>query len=161
LQIGADKVAINSAAIRTPELLTQAAQRFGSQCIVVSLDALRHEDGRCEVLIDGGYKCTGLQPAEAAKRVERAGAGEILLTAIHRDGTMLGYDVDLMREVVDAVDIPVIINGGAGLLSDLVEGIKKTGASAAAASSLFAFTDNKPVKARAFMLQHHVHVRPI
>ncbi len=160
LRIGADKVAINSAGFKNPGLYTEASRVFGSQCLVASIDCVKHDNGKYEVLIEGGYEPTGVDPVEFAQRVEAAGAGEILVTAIERDGTMMGYDLDLIKSVSDAVSIPVIGNGGAGLLSDLVAVIQQGGASAAACASIFNFTDNKPIKARAFMQQYGVHVRP-
>ena len=161
LQIGADKVSINSAAARRPDFIREAADMFGGQCIVVSIDAKKRESGDYEVLIDGGYEATGLDPVSWAQQAEEMGAGEILLTSIDREGTMMGYDVELIDAVVAAVGIPVIANGGAGILYDLVEAVQTGGASAAACASIFHFTDNKPIKARAFMRQHGVHVRPV
>ncbi|MEQ8603690.1 MAG: imidazole glycerol phosphate synthase cyclase subunit [Marivibrio sp.] len=161
LNIGADKVVINSEAVRRPEFITEAANSFGSQCIVVSIDAKRYSGSGYEVLIDGGYERTGLEVVEWAKEVERRGAGEIMITAIDREGTMEGYDLDLIRSVQDAVSIPVIANGGAGLLVDLLDLIKETDATAVACSSLFLFTDNKPIKVKSFLQTGRVPVRPI
>jgi imidazole glycerol-phosphate synthase subunit HisF len=161
LRLGADKIVINSGAIRRPELIADGAKAFGSQCIVVSIDAARRATGGFEVLIDGGGEPTGFDPVAWARRAESLGAGEILLTSIDRDGTMEGYDLELTRAVSDAVTIPVIASGGCGLLIDLVEAVTIAGASAVACSSLFHFTDNKPIKARSFMLSQGVDVRPI
>jgi len=161
LRIGADKVSINSAGVRDVKLLSDGARTFGTQCIVVSIDAKRIDDGKYDVMIDGGAVSTGLEPVEWAKQAEDAGAGEILLTSIDRDGTMEGYDIDLIRSVSEAVSIPVIASGGCGLLIDLVDAVKDGGCSAVACSSLFAFTDNKPIKARSFMQTYGINVRPI
>lgn len=160
LRIGADKVSINSAAVRNPSLISEGARVFGTQCIVVSIDAIKKDNGTYEVLIDGGVVETGQDPVAWAGRVEELGAGEILLTSIDRDGTMEGYDVDLIRSVSNAVSIPVIASGGCGLLIDLVEAVQKGGCSAVACASLFAFTDNKPIKARSFMQTYGINVRP-
>ena len=114
LQVGADKVAINAAAVETPELIRQAAGQFGAQCIVVSIDARRRTDGTYEVYTRSGTVPTGRDPASLALQVEALGAGEILLTSIDRDGTMTGYDLELTRRVSEVVSIPVIASGGAG-----------------------------------------------
>ena len=161
LQIGADKVTVNTTAVRNPEFVTQAAEVFGTQCIVVSIDAKRHADGRYEVLVEGGYEPTGLDPVTFAKEIARRGAGEIMINAIDRDGTMAGYDLELIRRIADNVDVPVIACGGCGQLQDLVEAASTGRASAVACSSLFAFTDNKPIKAKAFMQTSGINVRPI
>jgi cyclase len=161
LQIGADKVTVNTAAVRDPDFVTRAAEVFGTQCIVVSVDAKRQGDGRYEVLVEGGYEPTGLDPVAFARDMARRGAGEIMINSIDRDGTMQGYDLELVRRVADAVDIPVIACGGCGELQDLVEVVNIGHASAAACSSLFAFTDNKPIKAKAFMQTAGINIRPI
>ena len=161
LQIGADKVAINSAAVRTPTFITDAANIFGSQCIVVSIDVKINEQGKYEVFIDGGYVGTGLDPVWWAKRAEELNAGEILLTSIDKDGTMEGYDLELIKSVTSSVNIPVIACGGVGTLQDLVDGVNIAKASAVACSSIFNFTDNKPIKAKTFVRDAGVPVRPI
>jgi cyclase len=161
LQIGADKITVNSAAILDPGFVTRASAMFGSQCIVVSIDAIARRRGVYEVMIEGGATATGRNPVDWAKECERLGAGEILITAIDRDGTMQGYDLELVDSVAKAVNIPVIANGGAGLLVDLIDGATKTHASAIACSSLFHFSDNKPIKAKAFLQDNGVSVRPI
>jgi len=160
LQIGADKVSINSAAVNDISVLSRGAKVFGSQCIVASIDAMRNEDKSLSVMVNGGADAIGLDPVAHAKAAEDAGAGEILLTAIHREGTMMGFDVELVRAISEVVSIPVVANGGAGLLLDLVDVVRNGGASAVACASIFNFTDNKPIKARAFMQQHGIHVRP-
>lgn len=139
LAAGADKCVINTHAIENPSLIAEGAQQFGSQCVVVSIDALRHENGRLEVFGRGGSEPTGLDPADWAKQVEAAGAGEIFLHSIDRDGSGWGYDIDLVRQVVDAVSIPVIACGGVGKYEDFPQGILEGGASAAAAANIFHF----------------------
>ena len=161
LQVGADKITINTHAVENPTFITEAANGFGSQCIVVAIDAKQYAAGQYEVLVNGGHDSTGLDVVAWAKTVEERGAGEILITSIDRDGTMEGYDLDLINSVASAVNIPVIANGGAGLLYDLIEVVRETNASAIACSSIFAFTDNKPIKAKAFMQDHGLNVRPI
>lgn len=161
LQIGADKISINTIAAQHPDFIRKASEMFGSQCIVVSIDVTQYAGGQYEVLINGGYDKTGLGVIDWARQVEAQGAGEILLTSIDRDGTMEGYDIELINLVADAVSIPVIANGGAGLLYDLIEVVEKTNASAAACSSIFAFTDNKPIKVKSFMQYKGLNVRPI
>jgi len=161
LQIGADKVALNTAAFRDPAFLVKAAESFGTQCIVVSIDARRMPNGGCEVFVDGGFTPTGRDPVSYAREMERLGAGEILINSIDRDGTMEGYDLELIRQVANSVGIPVIAAGGCGLLQDLVDAIALGRASSVACSSLFAFSDNKPIKAKAFMQTAGINVRPI
>jgi len=139
LHAGADRAVINTAAVEQPGLITAAAERFGRQCIVVSIDAKRRADGTYEVFTHGGGNATGLDPLAHARRVEALGAGEILLTSIDRDGTMEGYDVELIRRVSDAVDIPVIACGGAGSVRHLAAAIDGGHASAVAAGAFFLF----------------------
>ncbi len=160
LRIGADKVSINSSAVRNPELVTNGARTFGTQCIVISIDVKKAPSGY-EVYVSGGGEATGLDANEWAKKVEQLGAGEILLTSIDRDGTMGGYDLDLIRQIAESVRIPVIASGGCGTLSDLTDGVSIGRASAVAAASLFAFTDNKPMKAKSYMQVQGINVRPI
>ena len=130
LRAGADKTAVNSAAVRRPELLTQAANRFGSQCVVASIDALRKGE-RWEVYINGGREPTGLDAVEWAARCAVLGAGEILLTSINRDGTRSGYDIELVSRVSHAVQVPVVASGGAGSARDVVDAFVLGGADAA------------------------------
>ncbi|MCE2510437.1 MAG: N-acetyl sugar amidotransferase [Alphaproteobacteria bacterium] len=139
LEAGADKCVINSQAVATPELIEQGAKQFGAQCIVVSIDAYRHEDGRLEAFTEGGTQPTGLDPADLAKKVERLGAGEIFLNSIDRDGTGAGYDVDLIQRVAAAVSIPVIACGGVGSYDHFPAAVLEGGASAAAAANIFHF----------------------
>lgn len=136
--IGVEKVIVNSAAIETPGLITALAERFGSQSIVVSIDARRSLLGRYEVYIHSGQRATGIDPFQHAVEMERLGAGEILLTSIDRDGTMSGYDLDLVRRVSEAVCIPLVASGGAGDIHDIAQVIAR-GASGAAAGSMFVF----------------------
>jgi cyclase len=139
LHAGADRITLNTAAVETPALIGRAAERFGSQCVVVSIDALRHPDGSYEVFTRGGRRATGLDPAAHARRMQELGAGEILLTSIERDGTMEGYDVELIRRVTEAVTLPVIACGGAGRIEHLAQAVDIGGASAVAAGAFFLF----------------------
>lgn len=158
LEIGADKVAINAAAAENPLFIREAAAKFGSQCIVVSID-VKKNNGIYEVFTHNGKKPTGKDPVEWAREVERLGAGEILLTSIDNEGTMKGYDLGLIKSVADAVGIPVIANGGAGNLQDFHDAIMIGKASAVAAGSLFHFTDQNLIKTRRFLKIHGVDVR--
>lgn len=137
---GADKITINTAAVRTPELIEQGARVFGSQAIVVSIDVLRHAAGGCEVMIDGGRTATGLDPSAWAREVERRGAGEILVQSIDRDGTGMGYDLAMIESVASATTIPVIACSGVGQYADYAEGIR-AGASAVAAANIWHFKE--------------------
>jgi imidazole glycerol-phosphate synthase subunit HisF len=158
LLAGADKVSINTAAVHVPQLLTEAALLYGSQCVVASID-FRVIDGRPVVFTRGGTHNTALDPIEHAVRSVERGAGEILLTSIDRDGTMEGYDLQMTRSVAEAVAVPVIASGGAGSLQHLVEAVQVAHASAVAVGSLFHFTDQSPIKARSFMRVAGVDVR--
>jgi cyclase len=137
LLAGADKVSINSAAVKNPKILTAGATRFGSQCIVLAIDAKRIEPGGWEVYIHGGRIPTGIDALEWAVRGVRLGAGEILLTSMDADGTLAGYDLELTRTISEAVDVPVIASGGAGTVAHFVEAVTLGGADAALAASLF------------------------
>ena len=137
---GADKVAINTAAVRTPELIEAGARMFGSQAIVVNIDVLRHPDGRLEVFVDGGRTGTGLEPGAWAREVERRGAGEILLQSMDRDGTATGYDLELIRLVATSCRIPVVALGGVGRYEDYAAGVT-AGAAAVAAANLWHFKE--------------------
>ena len=158
---GADKCAINSEAVRRPGLITEGAGAFGSQCIVVSIDARRAADGSLEVLIDGGRTATGLHPARWARECERLGAGEILLNSIDRDGTGWGYDLDLIREVVGSVSIPVIACGGVGIYEHFPTAILEAGASAAAAANIFNFFELSYPNAKNACVRAGVAMRPV
>lgn len=159
LKVGADKVAINSAAVDTPELITEAAGVFGSQCVVVSVDVLRHENGRLEVVTRSGTEPTGRDPMEFTRQAQERGAGEILLTSVDRDGTMTGYDIELTRAVSEAVTIPVIASGGAGTYAHMAEAILTGGASAVAAASIFHFTEQTPLEAKHYLRDRGIPVR--
>lgn len=139
LNAGADKVSLNTSAITNPDLVSEASAKFGNQCIVVAIDAKRDGEGRWNVYTHGGRNRTELDAVEWAKEVERRGAGEILLTSMDCDGTKDGYDIELTRAVSDAVTIPVIASGGAGKLEHLVDAVKRGGASAVLAASIFHF----------------------
>lgn len=139
LLAGADKVSFNSAAVADPDVLTDAAMRFGSQCIVCAIDAKTVEPGRWEIFTHGGRKPTGIDAVEFAITAMEKGAGEILLTSMDRDGTKAGFNLPLTKAISDAVDIPVIASGGVGNLDHLVEGVTKGGASAVLAASIFHF----------------------
>ncbi len=160
LRCGADKVAINSAAYEYPELISEAAFKFGSQCVVASIDARRTLDGGYECYSHSGKKPAGKKPCTWAKRCEELGAGEILITSIEQDGTMKGYDLELISEVASAVAIPVIASGGAGNPAHMLDALRH-GASAVAAASIFHFTEQTPAEVKAFLGQHGVAVRRI
>jgi cyclase len=158
LLAGADKVAINTAAVRNPAIIEDGAKLFGSQCLVVAIDFRRVGD-EGEVFTHGGAEPTGLDVLDQARRLADAGAGELLLTAIDRDGTMTGYDLEITQAVAGAVSVPVIASGGAGTLAHLAEAIQEGGASAVAVGSLFHFTDQSPIKARTYLRGAGVEVR--
>ena len=161
LRAGADKVSLNTAAVRRPEFVGEAAEIFGSQCIVVAIDAKRCEqpqDG-WEVFTHGGRNPTGLDAIEWAKRMESLGAGEILLTSMDRDGTQVGYDIDLTRRIADAVGIPVIASGGVGNLEHLYEGLTAGGADAVLAASIFHFAEHSIADAKSYLHARGVAVR--
>jgi cyclase len=160
LLAGADKVSLNTAAVATPELITESAERFGSQCIVLAIDAKRAgDDGRWDVYTHGGRTPTGLDAVEWARRGEALGAGEILLTSMDRDGTKDGYDLALTRAVVEAVGVPVIASGGAGTLEHLHEALTVGGADAALAASVFHFNEYSIRDAKAYLRSRGVPVR--
>ena len=151
LLAGADKVSFNSAAVANPDVLTDAALRFGSQCIVCAIDAKTVEPGRWEIFTHGGRKPTGIDAVEFARTAAEKGAGEILLTSMDRAGTKAGFNLPLTRAISDAVDIPVIASGGVGTLDHLVEGLTKGGASAVLAASIFHFGTYTIGEAKAHM----------
>ena len=157
---GADKVSINTAAIKNPQLINDAANKFGSQCMVVAIDAKRVNKSY-KIFTHGGRKETGISAIEWAKNAEASGAGEILLTSMDRDGTKMGFDLELTRSVSDAVSIPLIASGGVGTLDHLAEGVTKGHASAVLAASIFHFGLYNISEAKAYMEKVGVAVRPI
>lgn len=159
LHAGADKIAINSAAFTNPALIDVAANRFGAQCIVASIDVRRFSDGGTRCFSHSGTLDTGKDPVEWARELESRGAGEILLTSIDRDGSMLGYDLELVERVTKAVDIPVIASGGAGCYQHMIDVVQKAGASAVAAASIFHFTEQTPAGAKLAMQAAGIPVR--
>ena len=163
LNAGADKVSINTAAIHNPDFVKQAAERFGSQCIVVAIDAKRvsaaGEPARWEIFTHGGRKPTGIDAVAWAKRMEALGAGEILLTSMDRDGTKAGFDLDLTRAISDAVHIPVIASGGVGTLEHLAEGVIEGHADAVLAASIFHFAEYSIGEAKQVMAKAGIEVR--
>ena len=160
LREGADKVAVNSAAIKRPELISEAAEKFGSQCVVVAIDAKRREarDG-WNIYLNGGRVDTGIDALEWAKKAESLGAGEILLTSMDCDGTKAGFDVELTRTIADAVNIPVIASGGAGTLDHFVEAVKHGHADAVLAASLFHFKELEIKEVKQYMRDNEIDVR--
>ena len=158
LNAGADKVGINTAAVTNPQLVADASGYFGSQCIVVAIDAKRVSD-HWEIFTHGGRKATGLDAVEWAKRMEAMGAGELLLTSMDRDGTKSGFDLELTRAISDAVDIPIIASGGVGNLQHMVDGVKEGHADAVLAASIFHFGEYTVDEAKRYMKQHGVEVR--
>jgi len=162
LNAGADKVAINSAAIHNPEFVREAAQRFGSQCIVVAIDAKQVEQGDnpvWEIFTHGGRNPTGINAIEWAEQMTAFGAGEILLTSMDRDGTKNGFDLDLTSRISDAVQVPVIASGGVGNLQHLVDGIVEGKADAVLAASIFHFGEHTVPEAKQYMAERGVNVR--
>jgi cyclase len=159
LHAGADKISINSGAIGNPGLIDRASARFGSQCVVASIDARRDPDGAYGVFSHSGTVSAGKNPVSWAIELAARGAGEVLLTSIDRDGTMQGYDLDLVEKVASAVDIPVIASGGAGNYQHMIDVIKMAGASAVAAASMFHFTEQTPAGAKLALGKEDVPVR--
>ena len=158
LNAGADKVSINTAAVQSPQLVADAAGRYGSQCIVVAIDARRAGAG-WEVFTHGGRRATGLDAVEWARKMQGLGAGEILLTSMDRDGTRAGFDLDLTRAVADAVDVPVIASGGVGALEHLADGVVQGRADAVLAASIFHFGEFTVAQAKEFMAKRGIEMR--
>lgn len=156
---GADKITINTEAFKRPELITECANIFGSQCIVVSIDTKRNIDGSYEVFIDRGKVATGISPVEWSKKAEEFGAGEIFLTSIDHDGSRKGYDLDLMQRVVESVNIPVVAFGGVSTWQHLVDGIIIGHVDAVSAANVFHYTENSTKKAKDFMKKFGLDVR--
>lgn len=163
LLAGADKVAINTAAVKNPDLIREAAEKFGAQCIVVAIDAKKvskdSEPLRWEIFTHGGRNSTGIDAIEFAKKMAELGAGEILLTSMDRDGTKIGYDLELTRAIAGAVSVPVIASGGVGNLDHLVEGVKLGGASAVLAASIFHFGNYTIAEAKRYMAAAGLNMR--
>lgn len=159
LQVGADKVAINTGAIENPRLISEIAEQFGSQCVVVSIDYRLRDDGRREIFTYSGRRATGLDPVQFAVEAERLGAGEILFTSIERDGAFVGYDLQGIRALTSTISIPVIASGGAGNYQHVVDAVVHAGASAVAAASIFHFTEQTPAGAKQALHAAGVPVR--
>jgi cyclase len=159
LNAGADKISMNSSAVANPQLVYDASQKHGSQCIVVAIDAKQVTPGKWEVFTHGGRKATGLDAIEWARKMEQLGAGEILLTSMDRDGTKSGFDLGLTRAVSDAVGIPVIASGGVGGLQDLADGIKLGRADAVLAASIFHYGQHTVQEAKQFMAAQGIPMR--
>ena len=161
LRAGADKVSINTAAVQKPEFVREAANKFGAQCIVVAVDAKGVGSGKFEIFTHGGRKPTGIDAIEWSCQMAASGAGEILLTSMDRDGTKLGFDLSVTRAVADSVPVPVVASGGVGTLDHMVEGIRRGGASAVLAASIFHFGTYTISEAKAHMASAGIPVRPI
>ena len=161
LNAGADKVSINTSAVVNPQLVKDASDRYGNQCIVVAIDAKRvaGPEPKWEVFTHGGRKATGLDAVEWAKKMQAYGAGEILLTSMDRDGAKIGFDLELTRAISDAVEVPVIASGGVGNLQHLVDGVKIGGADAVLAASIFHFGEYTVRQAKEYMAQHGIEMR--
>jgi cyclase len=159
LEVGADKVTVNSEAVRRPEFISEASKNFGSQCIVASIDVKRNKDGGYEVYSERGKTPNALGPTEWARKAEELGCGEIYLTSIDKDGSRKGYDLDLVQSVVNTVSVPVIAFGGAWKWQDFVDGVKIGGADAVAAANIFHFTEHSTKRAKEFMKKSGINVR--
>lgn len=159
LRLGADKVVINSEAVRHPEFVGEAANLFGAQCVVVSIDAKKNSHGEYEVFTEFGTKATGLSPAAWAKKAEGLWAGEIMITSIEKDGSLEGYDNQLNKMVSQAVDIPVLVAGGAGKWQDFIDGFMQGKASAVCMTNIYHFTENSIKSAKLYLKNAHIDVR--
>ncbi len=159
LRAGADKISVNSAAVADPTLISRAAERFGSQCVVLAIDARSRSDGTWEVVVAGGRKPTGLDAVEWARRGQELGAGEILLTSMDADGTKAGFDLAMTKAITEAVSIPVIASGGCGSLEHFAQVFEKTGCDAALAASLFHFGELTVPQVKEFLKGRDIPVR--
>ena len=159
LRAGADKISVNSAAVKDPTLISRAAERFGSQCVVLAIDARKKENGTYEVVVAGGRTPTGMDAIEWAREGERLGAGEILLTSMDADGTKAGFDLEMTKAVTDAVSIPVIASGGCGSLEHFAEVFQKTNCDAALAASLFHFGELTVPQVKEYLAAQNIPVR--
>jgi cyclase len=158
LLCGADKVAINSAAVSNPDLVKEASRKFGSQCVVVAIDAKKNSQGKFEVFVKGGRQATGIDAILWAKKMQDFGAGEILLTSMDKDGTKMGYDLELIKAISSQLEIPVIASGGVGNLQHLADGVK-SGASAILAASIFHFKEYTIKEAKDFLRKQNIAMR--
>lgn len=159
LLAGADKVAVNSAAVLNKNIISEAADRFGSQCVVLAIDAKKRSDGTFSVFINGGRTDMGIDAIQWAREGERLGAGEILLTSMDCDGTKNGFDIELTKKVTESVNIPVIASGGCGKLEDFLDVFDKTGCDAALAASLFHFRENSICEVKKYLKENGIPVR--
>lgn len=159
LRAGADKISVNSAAVKDPTLISRAAERFGSQCVVVAIDARRRADGTFEVYTAGGRNPTGIDAVEWAKECERLGAGELLVTSMDTDGTKSGFDVEMLKAVTNVVSIPVIASGGCGSLPHFAQMFEQTGCDAALAASLFHFGELTVPEVKDYLRSQNIPAR--
>jgi cyclase len=159
LRAGADKISVNSAAVKDPTLISRAAERFGSQCVVLAIDARKRPDGSYEVVVAGGRTPTGKDAVQWAKEGERLGAGEILLTSMDADGTKAGFDLEMTRAITQAVSIPVIASGGCGSLEHFAQVFEETGCDAALAASLFHFGELTVPQVKEYLAERNIPVR--
>lgn len=159
LKTGADKIFINTSAVQNPDLISEGADRFGAQCMVVAIDAKRKEDGEYEVYIHGGRTPTGIDAVKWAEEVQRRGAGEILLTSMDADGTQAGYELTITRRIAEAVPVPVIASGGAGTLEDIYEGVTEGKAEAALVASLVHYNIHSIREMKEYLRDRQVPVR--
>ncbi len=156
---GADKIAINTAAVESPEFIAAISKEFGAQCVVVSIDAKKNSDGTYSVFTHSGKNKTNLNPVDWAQKIEKLGAGEILLNSIDQDGVMKGYDIELIKSVTSKVNIPVVACGGAGVTTDFIHAIRNGGASAVAAASIYHFTSTTPRNVKETLREAGIPVR--
>ncbi len=159
LGVGADKVCVSTAAVEDPDLVREAQSLFGAQCVVVSIDVRRDERGVPTVWTHSGTRATGLDPVEHARALEVRGAGELLVQSIDRDGTLEGYDVELVRSIAEAVSVPVVASGGCGTFEDMARVVLEGGASAVAAASIFHYTERTPMEAKDHLASRGIAVR--